>query len=540
MQPPAGIALNQFAYAGRHAEPRPRPTWVNPNYNGTWTMLNNDVMTVVLGHFDDRQLSRVSGVDGRMLRLARPMIRQYLRLSESQYAVFDAVLHRRENVLLMGAPGTGKSFLLNVLKDRVRAPLVTASTAAAADKIGATTLHSALGLGIGTTTAEQLVRKMQQYKNRTGRTMNALTLFETLIVDEVSMLTAGLLALAEKVLCLVRGGNRMPQLVVSGDPMQLGAVCAERDGGPFYEADLIKGLRPYVLTEPFRQVEDSPFLRVLNRARLGRARETDIVWLRAHFCSAVGKDVPRLFCRLFEVEDYNQDKLEELPAGSLQIYKPTATGQVPSWTVWAQRPGPTGQAFSGGGGTSDRELHLKVGARVLLNRNLLEYPTLHNGSCGTVRSLTPRSVVVLFDCGLEARIKPATQEFERDGKVVGTSTKIPLMLAWAVSVHRAQGATLDAVFVDLGRCFAAGQAYVALSRVRKAQDAEVVNLHLCHLNRIDKAALRFYNACAERSEKRATRRAERAERAAGAADEVDDESLNAMMDAFESGVSKEQ
>ena len=286
MQPPAGIALNQFAYSGRHAEPRPRPTWVNPNYNGTWTMLNNDVMTVVLGHFDDRQLSRVSGVDGRMLRLARPMIRRYLRLSESQYAVFDAVLHRRENVLLMGAPGTGKSFLLNVLKDRVRAPLVTASTAAAADKIGATTLHSALGLGIGTKTAQQLVRKMQQYKNRTGRTLNALTLFETLIVDEVSMLTAGLLALAEKVLYLVRGGSRMPQLVVSGDPMQLGAVCAERDGGPFYEAHLIKCLRPYVLTEPFRQVEDLPFLRVLNRARARRARLRS----RRHGPSAPGRE----------------------------------------------------------------------------------------------------------------------------------------------------------------------------------------------------------------------------------------------------------
>ena len=527
MQPPAGIALNEFAYAGRHAEPRPRPTWVNPKHNSCWSMLNNDILYEVLTHFDDRQLARVSGVDGRMLRLARPMLQSYLRLSDSQYAVFDAVVHRRENVLLMGAPGTGKSFLLNVLKDRVRAPLVTASTAAAADKIGAATLHSALGLGMGTMSAKQLVGNLQKYKNYPGSTLKTLTLFKTLIIDEISMLTAHLLALAEEVLHLVRGGNRMPQLVVSGDPMQLGAVGAEMDG-TFYEAALIQRLRPYVLLEPFRQVEDSPFLSILNRARLGRAREADVTWLRAHCSSSVGPTAPKLFCRLDNVKEYNSVKYLALTTPSVS-YIATSSGEIHT----AAKP------------SLQNHVWLKVGARVVLNRNLPECGReLHNGSCGTVTSTEPNQVTVRFDRGTGATIKMYKQEYKNQkDEVIGFRTFMPLTLAWAVTVHRAQGATLDAMFVDLGRCFAAGQAYVALSRVREAQDAEVANLHLCHLNRIDKAALRFYNECAERSERRAERRAARASRAvdaADAADEVDDEALNAMMDAFESGVSKEQ
>ena len=513
------MQFNKFAYAGKGAPraaaaPPRRPT---RRVNAQWGALDNDALLEIFCHMDDRQIARLARLDKRTRRLARTGVQHHLGLGDSQYEVFRAVLERRESVLLMGTPGSGKSFLLGILKERAHNPLVTASTGAAAEKIGAWTLHSALGLGIGDKTAQQIVAKLLKPNRGVPPCAHQSQRCGAVIIDETSMLTAKLLDLAGEVLVMMRG--KLPQLVLSGDPMQLGAVAAEKEG-PFHQAILMRRLKPYVLTESFRQAEDSMFLRILNRARLGRARETDVVWLRAHFCSAVGKDVPRLFCRLYEVEDYNQVKLAELPAGSLHIYKPAATGQVPGTT------------------TSDLELHLKVGARVLLNRNLPEYPTLHNGSCGTVRSLTPMSVVVLFDCGLEARIKPATQEFERDGKVVGTRTKIPLMLAWAVSVHRAQGATLDHMAVDLHQCFAPGQAYVALSRVREAEHAEVAGINLWHLNNIDKAALRFYNKCAERASARTERHRERARLAELAdvqGDDLDDEVLMAMMDDIEAG-----
>jgi len=509
------MQLNQFAYAGRHVEPRPRPTWRNPKHNGDWSVLGDDILFEVLAHFDDRQLAKVSGIERRLLRLARSMIRTLLGLSESQWTVFDAVLHRKENVLLMGAPGTGKSFLLNLLRERVRRPMTTASTGAAADKIGACTLHSALGLGIGTLPSKDIIRKLHKFSHYPNSTVSKLCAMKTLIIDEVSMLTAHLLALAEEVLHHVRSLDHL-QFVVSGDPMQLGAVGADK-GGPFYEADLIQRLRPYVLTEPFRQTEDSRFLSILNRARLGRAREDDVAWLRAHLNPLIGPDAPKLFCRRIEAIDYNSTKFAEL----------TAPQELYTTTYWGEAAADKA--------SMPTDVQLKAGARVVLNRNLLEFAgELHNGSCGTVTSTASHHASVRFDCGIDAIIKMYKQEYKNEkDEVVGGRTFMPLVLAWAVTIHRAQGATLDSVYINLAKRFAPGQAYVALSRVREVTHAQVDSLHLCHLNHIDRAALRFYNACVERAEKRSERRAERARRAAEAEMDVDDDALSAMMDAFE-------
>jgi hypothetical protein len=521
-----GMDLSGYAYPGKRAAPRvPNRPRTNPKHNGRWSVLDNDALAEVFAGFDDRELARVSGVDRRTLRVARPMIRRFLGLSESQWDVFDAVIHRRENVLLMGAPGTGKSFLLNVLVERVPRPMVTASTAAAADKLcRAGTLHSALGLGFGPATAEKIVARLAKFQHFPNSTMAVVKTFKTLIVDEVSMLSGKTLSTVEEVLLLARGGKkRMPQLVFSGDPMQLKAVDA-RESGNFHTAAVVGRLRPYVLTESFRQTEHSPFLRILNSARMGKARETDADWLRAHFNPSVRADAPRLFCLLKDVIDYNWEQLRRLNA-PICFYQPATSGLVPS----------ANQGPIWGG------VYLSVGARVVLNRNLPEHiGKLHNGSCGTVTAVEKDvSARVRFDCGVEVTIKKYVEEFKdnKEDKVVGTRTFLPLMLAWAVSIHRAQGATLDAMHVDLKNCFQPGQAYVALSRVREAQHAQVDNLSLGKLIWVDKEALRFYNACADRSEARKERHRARERKAVQREfDEADEAALHAMMDAVEAGM----
>lgn len=509
------MELNKFAYAGRGAPATARPRMPPRRGNGHWHVLHDDLVVEVCAHFDDRQLARLSNVDRRMRKLARDAMRQFLGLSASQWSVFHAVLHKRESVLLMGAPGSGKSYLLKLLKDRARVPIVTASTGAAAEKIGASTIHSALGLGLGDKTCAEIVGRMTRPHNSYGlSTLARIGQCRTLIIDEVSMLTAKLLRLAEEVLLKVRG-DRLPQLIVSGDPMQLGAVGQQRDGA-FYTAELILNLRPYVLTESFRQTENSRFLHILNAARLGKAMREDELWLRANFCAKAASTAPKLFCRNYMVDRHNDEMLEAL-TGNVSVYTETNTGKVPADSHRA--------AF----------VKLRVGARVLLNRNLPELPSLHNGSCGTVADCGHVGVHVNFDNGTRACISKVAQEYEEHGRVMGIRTFMPLMLAWAVSIHRAQGATLDSMYVDLGKCFAAGQAYVALSRVREASHVEADNLQLKDLNKIDKTALAFYNKCAARSEQRVARRKERARVRELAYQEVDDHEANAMMDRFEAG-----
>ena len=515
----SSMQLSKYAYAGKGAATQ-RPRRAPRRGPARWAALSDDVLLEILVHLEDRQIARLARLDKRTRRIARAGVQRRLGLGDSQYAVFRAVLERREHVLLLGPPGSGKSFLLKILRERMREPLVTASTGAAADKIGAVTIHSALGLGLGKQPARQVVAKLLKIPGHYGsRLVDGICDCDALVVDEVSMLTAKLLDLAFEVLQLLRAD--LPQFVVSGDPMQLGAVGAETEGA-FYDSGLIKGLRAYVLTESFRQAEDSAFLRILNRARLGKAREADVQWLRANLCPKVDTAAPRLFCINFQTGEYNHNKLEELDTVGLHIYRQQMAGDVPPHEV-----------KFGEGNT----LHLKPGARVLLSRNLPEHPSLHNGSCGTVASLAPMSALVDFDAGIQARIKFVTQEYERDGKVVGTRTYMPLMLAWAVSIHRAQGATLDSMYVDLSKCFAAGQAYVALSRVREAQHAQVDNLSLGKLIWIDKEALRFYNECADRSEARKERHRARERRAVQREfDEADEAALHAMMDAVEAGM----
>jgi len=524
------MQLQKYAYQGRGATAATsRPRLPPRRGNARWDALGNDALLEVFGYLeDDRKVARLAHLDKRTRRVVRAAVQRHLRLSDSQFAAFRAVLERKENVLLMGNPGSGKSFLLKVLKERMRDPLVTASTGAAAEKIGAWTLHSALGLGLGERTAEQIVKKQLTPVRgvvypKPGHTCGQL------IIDEVSMLTAKLLDLAVQVLTLVRGSRRLPQFVVSGDPMQLGAVGADREG-PFYEAGLVRRLRPYVLTESFRQAEDSHFLSILNRARLGKARLDDVEWIQEHALPSAWEGAPRLFCRVGEVMEYNQQKLDKLPPEGLRAYHTQCTGNVPN----------TGGAW---GEISRVVLYLKPQARVLLNRNLPEHPMLHNGSCGTVHSLAPESALVHFDAGVAVRIKPVTQEYEQNGAVVGTRTAMPLLLAWAVSIHRAQGATLDSMVVDLSRAFAKGQTYVALSRVREVNHAKIAGLSppthgLYKLNDIDKEALRFYQACEEYSQGRLERHRKherRAELREFLQNLPDDTALNRMMDRFEAG-----
>ena len=160
------MQLSKYAYAGKGARAAARPKPAPRRGPARWDALADDALLEVLCHLDDRQIARLARLDKRTRRIARAGVQRRLGLGDSQMDVFRAVLERREHVLLLGPPGSGKSFLLKILRDRMRAPLVTASTGAAADKIGAVTIHSALGLGLGKQPARQVVKPSSSRRPR--------------------------------------------------------------------------------------------------------------------------------------------------------------------------------------------------------------------------------------------------------------------------------------------------------------------------------------------------------------------------------------
>ena len=464
-----------------------------------WDALGDDLLDLVFSHLDDRALVKLARCDRRTCALARAAARRHLGLSASQWEVFRAVLERRESILLMGAPGSGKSFLLNVLKERLRVPLVTASTGAAAEKIGASTWHAALGLGIGTEPIGKIMSRPPQWRSHVAQCGSVL-------LDEIGMLTAHVLDLGGEVLRRTKGG--LPQIVASGDPMQLRAVAADMDG-PFYASQLVKQrLRPYILRESHRQGKQSKFLAILNRARVGRATEDDVRWL--HACALrpaqlpAGRAPPMLVCTNLEADAHNNQRMAAL-LGESHYYPVIHTGSKDECKLWPTTVMPFRMMLS-----------LKVGARVLLTVNPHGWGMegLHNGSTGTVVSLGVGSALVAFDCGVTRTIRPHTVERRKDDKVVATRSQLPLLVAFAISVHRAQGATLDLVSINLARAFAAGQAYVALSRARKINHIALSGLRLSALNHVDREALSFYQAAVARAARRrdAPRAARRADR----------------------------
>ena len=489
--------LKQFAYDPRSTQsPRSMPTYWSGGGGGgggrraraKWEDLSDDLVDQIFLFLNDWELAKLARMDRRTHALAKAAIQSKLKLSPSQWEAFRAVVERRESVLVMGPPGSGKSFLLNVLKTRMRRPLVTASTGAAAEKIGARTFHSAFGLGLGANSIGQLMAKPAACRRQ-------IAACRSILIDEISMLSDKILTLGEGVVRQTLGG--MPQLVASGDPMQLMAVAALTEG-PFYASKLVKGLRPYILKESHRQGGGGKFLRVLNRARLGEARAQDVNWLRNHSMPAVKAthEPPRLFCTLRETQAYNDSAMARLP-GEAATFTLSSTGTPAALSEWSS--------------TLPGEVALKVGARVILLINLRSGSGLHNGSTGTVLAMHEACVFVQFDNGARQSIGKHRTELVKGEKVLASRTQLPLLVAFAVSVHRAQGATLDSLVLDLTSCFAAGQAYVALSRVRKVSDVHIRGLTLRALNMVDTGALQFYEKTAARAHRHhlARREAER-------------------------------
>lgn len=398
------------------------------------------------------------------------------------------ILDAGANVFLTGAPGAGKTYVLNEFIQHARARgasvAVTASTGIASTHINGQTIHSWSGIGVATALTEQLLKLIRSRRRRKIQSVDIL------VIDEVSMMHAWLFDMVDQV-CRVMRRDPRPfggmQVVLSGDFFQLPPVSVSNRNndvivpGPEYvaareryakagrnpegfvtESLVWPELNPVVcyLTEQHRQ-DAGELLTVLTDIRQGSVNDDD----RTVLASRLGLVPPddEVAVHLFPV-NRQADGLNDLRLAQIQDDE---------HDFYAESTGPVNLVDRlKKNMLAPEHLVLKAGAAVMALRNDADRQYV-NGSIGTVRGFAPESKggwpIVEFENGNIVTMKQASWEM-MDGETVLASVKqIPLRCAWAITIHKSQGMTLDRAVMDLRRTFAPGMGYVALSRVESLE-----------------------------------------------------------------------
>ncbi len=393
------------------------------------------------------------------------------------------VLKTGANVFLTGEPGSGKTHTVNAYVAYLRAhniePAITASTGIAATHIHGMTIHSWSGIGIKERLSNYDLDKIASNERVAKRVMHA----HVLIIDEVSMLSSATFTMVDAVCRTIRRSTKPfggLQVVLVGDFFQLPPVVkknfrmAEEDENSgdelvfddaekppatqfAYNAAAWRALNPIIcyLEEQHRQ-EDGDFLEVLSAIRAGEFEDRH----RAHIDSRMVGDVSapagavRLFPHNADVDRINEAELAKID------------GVSRSFTMRSSGTAATVETLKRGC-LSPEYLSLKVGASVMFTKNN-PAGSFVNGTLGTITSFSAAggAPVVKTRSGRFIVAEPMEWMIEEDGKVKAKITQVPLRLAWAITVHKSQGMSLDAAVMDLSKVFEFGQGYVALSRVR--------------------------------------------------------------------------
>ncbi len=377
----------------------------------------------------------------------------------TQHEALD-ILKLGKNVYLTGSAGSGKTYLLNqyikYLKDNDVDVAVTASTGVAATHMNGMTIHSWSGLGIRDELSDQDMDEMEEKHYLWNRFQNV----KVLIIDEVSMLHHFRLDLVERIVRSFKRNNQVfggLQVVLCGDFFQLPPVSrmGEREAHFIYESQTWKalGLTVCYLHEQHRQTDDA-CLDVLNAIRTNDISEDTYEHLKSRFNKVPDTSIEptRLYTHNIDVDSINERELKTIDGGST-VYTMTTEGR-PALVETLKKSC-----------LAPEKLNLKKGARVMFVKNNFEMGYV-NGTLGKIVGLAPAGPIVETIKGVRITAIPADWTIEEDGKVKAQISQVPLRLAWAITVHKSQGMSLDAVEVDLSKSFEPGMGYVALSRVR--------------------------------------------------------------------------
>lgn len=373
-------------------------------------------------------------------------------------------------MFLTGEPGAGKTYVLNEyiawLEAAGLAVAVTASTGIAATHVGGMTIHSWSGIGVRDTLTRYDLDQITQKEKLVKRFTKA----QVLVIDEISMLDGTVLDMVDLVLKTTRQSGEAfggLQVVFVGDFFQLPPVTKHGQMMRYaFQSRAWENARPLCcyLTEQWRH-EDEMLAGLLSAIRRGEVEEDHYTLLAEQIEIAYEGIVPtRLYTHNADVDSVNLEQLRSLP-GYGRTFTMTSKGSRPMVESLMRNC------------LSPEALTLKEEAMVMCTKNNFEAGYV-NGTLGRVVGFDADDGFPKIETadGRRITMRPADWEVQDEGKVLAAVSQVPLRLAWAITVHKSQGMSLDAAEVDLSRAFVYGQGYVALSRVRTLAGLRVLGV----------------------------------------------------------------
>ena len=390
-------------------------------------------------------------------------------LTTDQKYAFEQFISGK-NVFITGPAGTGKTYLIRKIRSycyKIKKYIgITALTGCAAYIIHGHTLHSWAGIGLGEDPIDILVKKVK--KNR--RAYNRWKKTEVLVIDEISMMSKGLFIKLEKIARIIRKNDKVwggLQICALGDMCQLppcnADFCFESKKWNKTFGDMIQ------LTTIKRQQNDD-FCDCLNEIRFGIVSNKTKELLKQCSNKTWDESHPVKPTRLYgynnKVDEINKKEHQKLNTDKVYFEHKTNISYYEYPNKALRNQAEYQSKMMDKNISYDPKLELSIGAQVMLLTNIDVKSGLVNGSRGVVKMFDKDGLpVVHFLHGIDHTVKHHDWTREETHYVI-TKTQIPLKLAWATSIHRTQGATLDLVEVDVKNIFEYGQVYVALSRVK--------------------------------------------------------------------------
>ena len=397
-----------------------------------------------------------------------------------------AIMKTGVNVYLTGSAGAGKTYVLNqyiqYLKEHDISVAVTASTGIAATHMQGMTIHGWAGIGVRETLTDYDLEMMDEKQYLWTRFTNA----RVLIIDEISMLHAHRLDMVDRV-CRKFKRNEAPfgglQVILAGDLFQLPPVnktnaMNTKDMVIHSHAWKTMSLAICYITEQHRQDDDS-FLSVLNAIRNGDLDEGHYELLGTRYNAHLGEHInpTKLYTHNKNVDAENDAKLGEME-GETNVFYMSGSGKDTMVEILKKSC------------LAQDVLYLKKGAEVMFVKNNADAGYV-NGTRGVVTDFDVSGMpIVTLHNGKVIYVQTETWAIEEDGKIKASVTQIPLRLAWAITIHKSQGMSMDSAEIDLANTFAYGMGYVALSRVRSLAGVRLVGFNPNALQ-VDPAVLEF-------------------------------------------------